>query len=106
MSVHSSVGCGPILKFGTDEQKRHYLPDMAQGISAFIVPTETAGFIVSPPEHKLGIRGSDTCAVTFEDCRIPAGSLLGTLRSRMHAHASRRPHAHRRTALPNGGLSG
>jgi alkylation response protein AidB-like acyl-CoA dehydrogenase len=141
MSVHSSVGCGPILKFGTDEQKRHYLPDMAQGksigcfcltepqagseahnlktratlddatwvlngskqfvtngkrakvaivfavtdpalgkkgISAFIVPTETAGFIVSRPEHKLGIRGSDTCAITFEDCRIPAGSLLGT----------------------------
>src|SRR5882762_9231295 len=29
VSVHSSVGCGPILRFGSDEQKRHYLPDMA-----------------------------------------------------------------------------
>ena len=140
MSVHSSVGCGPILKFGTAEQKRRYLPDMAQGkaigcfcltepqagseahnlksravldngswilngakqfvtnakrakvaivfavtdpdlkkkgISAFIVPTATPGLAVGRPEHKLGIRGSDTCAITFADCRIPEESLLG-----------------------------
>ncbi|HLZ99436.1 MAG TPA: acyl-CoA dehydrogenase family protein [Steroidobacteraceae bacterium] len=140
VSVHSSVGCGPILKFGTDEQRRHYLSDMAQGrsigcfcltepqagseahnlktratfeggdwilngskqfvtngkrakvaivfavtdpslgkkgLSAFIVPTETKGFVISRSEHKLGIRGSDTCAITFEDCRIPAANLLG-----------------------------
>jgi len=31
MSVHSSVGCGPILKFGSPDQKRRYLTDMAQG---------------------------------------------------------------------------
>jgi alkylation response protein AidB-like acyl-CoA dehydrogenase len=141
MSVHSSVGCGPIFKFGTDAQKRRYLPDMAQGriigcfcltepqagseahnlktravpdgdfwilngskqfvtngkrakvaivfavtdpslgkkgLSAFIVPTETAGFVVGPPEHKLGIRGSDTCAITFDECRVPADALLGS----------------------------
>ncbi|MGO9636231.1 MAG: acyl-CoA dehydrogenase family protein [Steroidobacteraceae bacterium] len=140
MSVHSSVGCGPILKFGTTEQKRRYLPDMAQGkaigcfcltepqagseahnlksravlkdgawilngakqfvtnakrakiaivfavtdpdlkkkgISAFIVPIATPGLSVGRPEHKLGIRGSDTCAVTFADCRIPEDCLLG-----------------------------
>jgi alkylation response protein AidB-like acyl-CoA dehydrogenase len=140
MSVHSSVGCGPILKYGTDAQKRRYQPDMAQGtaigcfcltepqagseahnlktravldgetwvlngakqfvtngkraqvaivfavtdpglgkkgISAFVVPTETPGFIVSRLEHKLGIRGSDTCAITLDDCRVPADSLLG-----------------------------
>lgn len=140
MSVHSSVGCGPILKFGTAEQKRRYLPDMAQGkaigcfcltepqagseahnlktravlengnwilngakqfvtnakrakiaivfavtdpelkkkgISAFIVPTATPGLAVGRPEHKLGIRGSDTCAITFADCRIPQEYLLG-----------------------------
>jgi len=140
MSVHSSVACGPILKFGTAEQKRRHLPDMAQGkaigcfcltepqagseahnlrtravlqngswilngskqfvtnakrariavvfavtdpelkkkgISAFIVPTGTPGLAVGRPEHKLGIRGSDTCAITFTDCRIPEECLLG-----------------------------
>jgi len=140
MSVHSSVGCGPILKYGTDVQKRKYLPPMARGewigcfcltepqagsaahdiktraleegggwvlngskqfvtngkrarlavlfavsdpergkrgLSAFLVPTDTPGFIVGPPEHKLGIRGSDTCAITLENCRLPADALLG-----------------------------
>jgi hypothetical protein len=141
MSVHSSVGCGPILKYGSEDQKRRYLSDMAQGkligcfcltepqagseahnlktratledgswvlngakqfitngkrakvaivfavtdpelgkkgLSAFIVPTATPGFLVSSPEHKMGIRASDTCAITFDNCRIPAASLLGT----------------------------
>jgi alkylation response protein AidB-like acyl-CoA dehydrogenase len=140
MSVHSSVGCGPILKFGTEAQKLRHLPDMAQGrrigcfcltepqagseahnlktravlkgdtwvlngakqfvtngkrarvaivfavsdpdlgkrgLSAFIVPTDTPGFVVGRPEHKLGIRGSDTCAIILEDCRIAGDSLLG-----------------------------
>jgi alkylation response protein AidB-like acyl-CoA dehydrogenase len=140
MSVHSSVGCGPILKFGSEAQKRRYLADMAQGrvigcfcltepqagseahnlktravleggqwvlngakqfvtngkrakvaivfavsdpdlgkkgISAFVVPTDTPGFIVARPEHKLGIRASDTCAITLDNCRIPADCLLG-----------------------------
>jgi alkylation response protein AidB-like acyl-CoA dehydrogenase len=140
MSVHNSVGCGPILKFGTDAQKAEYLPKLAsgevigafcltepqagseannlrtraierdgkwvisgnkqfvtngrraglaivfavtdpdlgkKGISAFIVPTGTPGFNVGPPEHKLGIRASDTCPITFDDCAIPAANLLG-----------------------------
>src|SRR5438552_6032645 len=141
VSVHSSVGCGPILKFGSDAQKKAYLADMAQGlkigcfcltepqagseahnlktravledgawilngtkqfitngkrakvaivfastdpelgkrgISAFIVPTDSPGFLVGRPEHKLGIRASDTCAITFENCRVGADALLGT----------------------------
>lgn len=140
MSVHSSVGCGPIIKFGTEAQKRRFLPPMARGewigcfcltepqagseahnlktravlegdewvlngskqfvtngkrariaivfamsdpgqgkrgLSAFIVPTDTPGFIVNPPERKLGIRGSDTCAITLDNCRLPADALLG-----------------------------
>jgi alkylation response protein AidB-like acyl-CoA dehydrogenase len=48
-----------------------------KGLSAFVVPTDRPGFLVSPPEHKLGIRASDTCAITFDNCRIPADSLLG-----------------------------
>jgi alkylation response protein AidB-like acyl-CoA dehydrogenase len=141
MSVHSSVGCGPILKFGSETQKRRYLEPMAQGLqigcfcltepqagseahnlktraeltaagwvlngakqfitngkrakvaivfavtdpqlgkkglSAFIVPTDTAGFLVGPPEHKLGIRGSDTCPITLDNCALPEEALLGT----------------------------
>ena len=140
MSVHNSVGCGPVLNFGTTEQKQRYLPGLSsgriigcfcltepqagsaahalktravmdggewvlngskqfvtngkragvavvfavtdpelgkKGISAFLVPADTRGFHVGKPEHKLGIRGSDTCPITFEDCRIPAAALLG-----------------------------
>jgi len=48
-----------------------------KGLSAFIVPTDTPGFLVGRPEHKLGIRASDTCAITFDNCRIGADGLLG-----------------------------
>jgi butyryl-CoA dehydrogenase len=45
--------------------------------SAFLVERETPGFSVGKEEHKLGIRGSSTCALVFSDCRIPAENLLG-----------------------------
>jgi len=140
MAVHNSVGCMPILKYGTEAQKAAYLgrlasgeiigafcltepqagseannlktravlqdglwvlngnkqfvtngqraglaivfavtdPDMGKrGLSAFIVPTETPGFNVAQPEHKLGIRASDTCAISLVDCAIPEANLLG-----------------------------
>jgi alkylation response protein AidB-like acyl-CoA dehydrogenase len=141
MSVHNSVGCGPILKFGTEAQQARWLRDLAlgktigafcltepqagseannlktravlengrwvlngskqfvtngsragvaivfavtdpelgkRGISAFIVPTDTPGFNVGRPEHKLGIRASDTCPISLENCAIPEENLLGT----------------------------
>ena len=140
MSVHNSVGCGPILAYGTDAQRAEWLPKLAsgevigafcltepqagseannlrvravekdgkwvisgskqfvtngrragvaivfavtdpdagkRGISAFIVPTDTPGFNVGAPEHKLGIRASDTCPINFDDCAIPLANLLG-----------------------------
>ncbi len=140
MSVHNSVGCGPILAWGTDAQKEMYLRDLARGkkigcfcltephagseanniktsatlkngqwhlngtkqfitngkrakvaivfavtdaalgkkgLSAFIVPTDTPGFIVGPLEKKLGIRASDTCAITFDNCVIAEDHMLG-----------------------------
>ncbi len=140
MSVHNSVGCGPILGFGTPAQKDRWLADMAagrvigafcltephagseannlrtraelrdgkwvlngakqfvtngqragvaivfamtdpdagkRGISAFLVPTDTPGFVVGKPEKKMGIRASDTCPITFENCAIPEENLLG-----------------------------
>jgi alkylation response protein AidB-like acyl-CoA dehydrogenase len=48
-----------------------------KGLSAFIVPTDTPGFSVQRVESKLGIRASDTCAITLENCRIPEEQLLG-----------------------------
>ncbi len=140
MSVHNSVGCGPLLQYGTDEQQQTWLTDLAggraigcfcltepqagseahnlrtraelhdgqwvlngakqfvtngkrarlaivfavtdpdlgkKGLSAFLVPTDTAGFQVERSEHKMGIRASDTCAITLNDCRIPEANMLG-----------------------------
>ncbi|MCY1514363.1 Acyl-CoA dehydrogenase [compost metagenome] len=48
-----------------------------KGLSAFLVPTDTPGFVVDRSEHKMGIKASDTCAVTLADCRIPEENLLG-----------------------------
>lgn len=140
MSVHSSVGCAPILKYGTTEQQDLWLPALAtgraigcfaltepqagseahnlrtravlengewvingakqfvsngkrakiaivfavtdpelgkKGLSAFLVPTDNPGFCVDRLEKKMGLRASDTCAVTLNNCRIPAANLLG-----------------------------
>jgi butyryl-CoA dehydrogenase len=48
-----------------------------KGISSFIVEAGTPGFSVGKKEHKMGVRGSDTAELHFEDCRIPAENLLG-----------------------------
>jgi butyryl-CoA dehydrogenase len=48
-----------------------------KGISAFIVPTGTPGYIVARIEEKLGQHASDTAQILFENCRIPAANLLG-----------------------------
>jgi hypothetical protein len=48
-----------------------------KGISAFLVPTDTPGYIVDKVEHKLGQAASDTCAIRFEDCFVPDDALLG-----------------------------
>lgn len=140
MSVHSSVGCGPVLNYGSDVQKQQWLEKLAsgqaigcfcltepqagseahnlrtraelkdgewvlngakqfvsngkraqlaivfavtdpelgkRGLSAFLVPTDNPGYSVDRMEHKMGIRASDTCAVTLSNCRIPAENLLG-----------------------------
>jgi alkylation response protein AidB-like acyl-CoA dehydrogenase len=140
MAIHNSVGCGPVLHFGNEAQKRQWLAELAsgraigcfcltepqagseahnlktradlrdgkwvlngtkqfvsnarraklavvfavtdaslgkQGLSAFLVPTDTPGFIVHPPERKMGIRASDTCVVSLDACEIPCDNLLG-----------------------------
>ncbi len=139
------LGIGPILAWGTPEQKGRYLPDLAAGqalagfglteagsgsdaadtntravlsddgtqwvvngskqfitnsgtpitslvtvtartgenadgqpeISAIVIPSGTPGFVVEPAYRKLGWHASDTHPLSFDDCRVPAGNLLG-----------------------------
>ncbi len=48
-----------------------------KGITAFLVERDTPGFAVGKKEDKLGIRASSTCELLFDDCRVPAGNILG-----------------------------
>jgi isovaleryl-CoA dehydrogenase len=50
-----------------------------RGITAFIVEKGMAGFSTAQKLDKLGMRGSDTCELVFEDCEVPAENVLGTL---------------------------
>jgi len=55
----------------TDKSLKH------KGISAFLVPKPVDGLSLGKKEDKLGIRGSSTCNLIFEDCEIPLENLLG-----------------------------
>lgn len=48
-----------------------------KGISCFLVPTDTPGYIVARIEEKMGQHASDTAQILFENCRVPAAALLG-----------------------------
>lgn len=52
------------------------------GISAFIVPAATPGIILGKPEKKMGQRGTVICDVTFDDCVVPASSIIGLVPGR------------------------
>jgi alkylation response protein AidB-like acyl-CoA dehydrogenase len=140
LSVHTSVGTNPILYFGTEEQKKKYIPKLAtgqyigafaltepsagsdagkirtraekkgdkyilngskifitnggvadtyitfavtnpelgsKGISAFIVEKDTPGFSVGKKERKMGLHGSNTTELIFDNAEVPAENLLG-----------------------------
>jgi alkylation response protein AidB-like acyl-CoA dehydrogenase len=138
VAAHSSLGTMPILLFGSEEQKREWLPQLASGrglaafgltepdagsdagatrtraelrdgewvvdgskifitnagtdisacvtitactgedeISNLIVPNGTPGYEISPPMKKLGWHASDTRELSFRDCHVPEGNLLG-----------------------------
>jgi alkylation response protein AidB-like acyl-CoA dehydrogenase len=49
----------------------------SNGISAFVVHKDDPGFSVGPKEHKLGIKGSPTTEIYFENCRIPGDRIIG-----------------------------
>jgi alkylation response protein AidB-like acyl-CoA dehydrogenase len=137
---HSGIGTLPIVYFGTEEQKKKYLPKLASGeivgayalsestsgsdamncraraelskdgqhyilngekmwitnagfadlftvfakvdgekFSAFLVERNYPGFSVGAEEHKMGIRGSSTCPIILNDCKVPVQNLLGEI---------------------------
>src|SRR5574338_697164 len=49
-----------------------------KGISCFLVPTATPGYIVARIEEKMGQKASDTAQILFENCRVPASAMMGT----------------------------
>ena len=49
----------------------------SKGVSAFIVEKSTPGFIIGKDEHKMGLHGSRTVQITFEDAKVPVENLLG-----------------------------
>eukprot|EP00286_Rhodomonas_abbreviata_P022355 CAMPEP_0181297348 /NCGR_PEP_ID=MMETSP1101-20121128/5190_1 /TAXON_ID=46948 /ORGANISM="Rhodomonas abbreviata, Strain Caron Lab Isolate" /LENGTH=411 /DNA_ID=CAMNT_0023402275 /DNA_START=11 /DNA_END=1246 /DNA_ORIENTATION=- len=67
-SYESSFG---VVFATTDKSLKH------KGISAFIVDMKAPGVVLGKKEEKLGIRGSSTSTVTFEDCKVPKENLLG-----------------------------
>jgi alkylation response protein AidB-like acyl-CoA dehydrogenase len=69
--TNASVGGVAVLMAVTDREKKN------RGISAFIVELDNPGIRVGKKENKLGMRASDTCTLVMEDCRVPAGNLLG-----------------------------
>src|SRR5690348_12944057 len=138
--AHSGIGLLPIVYFGTEEQKKKYLPRLAAGeivgayalseassgsdalncraraqlspdgkhyilngekmwitnagfadlftvfakvdgekFSAFLVEKTFPGFSVGGEEHKMGIRGSSTCPLILNDCKVPVENLLGEI---------------------------
>jgi alkylation response protein AidB-like acyl-CoA dehydrogenase len=50
-----------------------------KGMSAFIVPTNSSGYVVARLEDKLGQHSSDTAQINFDGCRVPAENLIGSL---------------------------
>lgn len=49
----------------------------SRSLSQILVPTSTAGVIIGSPEKKMGLNGSPTYAVTFDNARVPVGNLIG-----------------------------
>ena len=70
--ISNAAEAGLFIVFTTVDSALGY-----KGITAFLVEKGTPGFTVGKKEDKLGIRASSTCELLFDDCRVPATSVLG-----------------------------
>ena len=69
--THATVGSASVVMARTSKEGGHH------GISSFFVPFDRPGISPGKKEDKLGMRCSDTSSLVLEDCRVPAGHLLG-----------------------------
>jgi len=69
--TNASVGETLVITAVTDKSKGY------KGISSFIAESGMKGFSVGKKENKMGLRGSDTATLIFEDMRVPKENLLG-----------------------------
>jgi hypothetical protein len=70
-TTHGAVGDVCVVMAVTDRSAG------SKGISAFIIPRGTSGMTAGRKEDKLGMRASETSEVLFQNCRVPADSILG-----------------------------
>lgn len=70
--VSSGINSDLVMVFAVTEKGVGY-----KGISVFAVEKGIDGFSTGKKENKLGIRGSDTCELYFDDCRVPAENRIG-----------------------------
>ncbi|MEQ9498131.1 MAG: acyl-CoA dehydrogenase [Deltaproteobacteria bacterium] len=49
----------------------------SRGATAFVVPRDAKGYVIEPKDKKLGIRGSHSCTITFDECEVPEAQRLG-----------------------------
>jgi alkylation response protein AidB-like acyl-CoA dehydrogenase len=70
--ITSGAEAGIFIVFANVDPEQGY-----RGITAFIVERDTPGFAVGKKEDKLGIRASSTVELMMDDCRVPAGNVLG-----------------------------
>ncbi|MEZ5355004.1 MAG: acyl-CoA dehydrogenase [Bryobacteraceae bacterium] len=70
--ITNAAQSGLFLVFATLDPAAGY-----RGITAFLVDRDSPGFQVGRKEDKLGIRASSTCELIFDDCSVPASSVLG-----------------------------
>ena len=75
MWITNGPGADVLVVYGTVEPGAG-----AAGLTAFLVEKGLPGFTTSPKLDKLGMRGSDTCELVFENCRVPQANVLGAVR--------------------------
>jgi butyryl-CoA dehydrogenase len=49
----------------------------ARGVTCFVVPRSAKGYVIEPNDKKLGIKGSHSCTITFDECEVPVEDRLG-----------------------------